>query len=74
MPSFDGTTSKPPVKWRRVLLKVSGEALAGDEEQNIDPKVSPFFSSLFFLSSHVSFSFSLPLIRLLWLLQGRLQQ
>lgn len=45
MPSFDGT-SKPPVKWRRVLLKVSGEALAGDEEQNIDPKVSPFFSSL----------------------------
>ncbi|CAF2100507.1 hypothetical protein BRARA_E02328 [Brassica rapa] len=40
MPSFDGTTSKPPVKWRRVLLKVSGEALAGDEEQNIDPKVT----------------------------------
>ncbi|KAJ0264405.1 hypothetical protein HA466_0027700 [Hirschfeldia incana] len=39
MPSFDGT-SKPPVKWRRVLLKVSGEALAGDEEQNIDPKVT----------------------------------
>lgn len=38
MPSFDGT-SKPPLKWRRVLLKVSGEALAGDEEQNIDPKV-----------------------------------
>ncbi|ESQ48029.1 hypothetical protein EUTSA_v10021101mg [Eutrema salsugineum] len=39
MPSFDGT-SKPPLKWRRVLLKVSGEALAGDEEQNIDPKVT----------------------------------
>lgn len=38
MASFDGT-SKPPLKWRRVLLKVSGEALAGDEEQNIDPKV-----------------------------------
>jgi len=38
LPSFDGT-SKPPLKWRRVLLKVSGEALAGDEEQNIDPKV-----------------------------------
>ncbi|CAH8385862.1 unnamed protein product [Eruca vesicaria subsp. sativa] len=39
MPSFDGT-SNPPVKWRRVLLKVSGEALAGDEKQNIDPKVT----------------------------------
>ncbi|KAL0717401.1 hypothetical protein Bca4012_066723 [Brassica carinata] len=39
MPSFDGT-SNPPLKWRRVLLKVSGEALAGDEQQNIDPKVT----------------------------------
>lgn len=38
MPSFDGA-SNPPLKWRRVLLKVSGEALAGDEQQNIDPKV-----------------------------------
>lgn len=27
------------VKWQRVLLKVSGEALSGDGEQNIDPKV-----------------------------------
>ncbi|CAM8985799.1 unnamed protein product [Rhodiola kirilowii] len=27
-------------KWRRVLLKVSGEALAGDHQQNIDPKVT----------------------------------
>ncbi|KAL0676444.1 hypothetical protein Bca4012_004425 [Brassica carinata] len=39
MPSFDGA-SNPPLKWRRVLLKVSGEALAGDEQQNIDPKVA----------------------------------
>ncbi|CAN7117708.1 unnamed protein product [Brassica rapa subsp. narinosa] len=39
MPSFDGA-SNPPLKWRRVLLKVSGEALAGDEQQNIDPKVT----------------------------------
>ncbi|KAM7523537.1 hypothetical protein LguiA_013439 [Lonicera macranthoides] len=31
--------SKPSFKWRRVLLKVSGEALAGDQAQNIDPKV-----------------------------------
>nr|AFK36123.1 unknown [Medicago truncatula] len=31
-------SSKP--KWRRVLLKVSGEALAGDQAQNIDPKVT----------------------------------
>lgn len=30
---------KPSYKWRRVLLKVSGEALAGDHSQNIDPKV-----------------------------------
>ncbi|GAU35082.1 hypothetical protein TSUD_70050 [Trifolium subterraneum] len=27
-------------KWRRVLLKVSGEALAGDQTQNIDPKIT----------------------------------
>ncbi|CAB4267954.1 unnamed protein product [Prunus armeniaca] len=27
-------------KWQRVLLKVSGEALAGDHTQNIDPKVT----------------------------------
>ncbi|XP_010551172.1 PREDICTED: uncharacterized protein LOC104821855 [Tarenaya hassleriana] len=32
--------SKPTFKWRRVLLKVSGEALAGDHLQNIDPKVT----------------------------------
>ncbi|KAK2384822.1 uridylate kinase [Trifolium repens] len=31
-------SSKP--KWRRVLLKVSGEALAGDQTQNIDPKIT----------------------------------
>lgn len=31
---------KPSFKWRRVLLKVSGEALAGDQTQNIDPKVA----------------------------------
>ncbi|KAG5029800.1 hypothetical protein JHK87_013314 [Glycine soja] len=33
-------SSKPSFKWRRVLLKVSGEALAGDHSQNIDPKVT----------------------------------
>ncbi|XP_059432263.1 uridylate kinase PUMPKIN, chloroplastic [Corylus avellana] len=32
--------SKPSYKWQRVLLKVSGEALAGDHMQNIDPKVT----------------------------------
>ncbi|XP_042493653.1 uridylate kinase [Macadamia integrifolia] len=32
--------SKPSYKWQRVLLKVSGEALAGDQKQNIDPKVT----------------------------------
>eukprot|EP00268_Persea_americana_P051313 TRINITY_DN5656_c0_g3_i3.p1 TRINITY_DN5656_c0_g3~~TRINITY_DN5656_c0_g3_i3.p1 ORF type:complete len:298 (+),score=62.58 TRINITY_DN5656_c0_g3_i3:279-1172(+) len=36
----DATMSKPLYKWRRVLLKVSGEALAGDHAQNIDPKVT----------------------------------
>lgn len=30
----------PSFRWRRVLLKVSGEALAGDQMQNIDPKVT----------------------------------
>ncbi|TQE00666.1 hypothetical protein C1H46_013715 [Malus baccata] len=33
-------SSGPSYKWRRVLLKVSGEALAGDHTQNIDPKVT----------------------------------
>ncbi|KAH8947927.1 hypothetical protein BDL97_11G070000 [Sphagnum fallax] len=28
------------LRWRRVLLKVSGEALLGDGSQNIDPKVA----------------------------------
>ncbi|KAG0553474.1 hypothetical protein M758_12G014700 [Ceratodon purpureus] len=29
-----------PFRWRRVLLKVSGEALSGDGTQNIDPKIT----------------------------------
>nr|GEU80877.1 DNA-directed DNA polymerase [Tanacetum cinerariifolium] len=33
-------TSRGSVKWQTVLLKVSGEALAGDREQNINPKVT----------------------------------
>ncbi|KAK7858436.1 uridylate kinase [Quercus suber] len=36
----EGVMSKSSYKWRRVLLKVSGEALAGDHLQNIDPKVT----------------------------------
>ncbi|XP_059624452.1 uridylate kinase PUMPKIN, chloroplastic [Cornus florida] len=36
----EASTSKPSYKWQRVLLKVSGEALAGDQAQNIDPKVT----------------------------------
>ncbi|KAL5752082.1 hypothetical protein ACOSP7_022261 [Xanthoceras sorbifolium] len=36
----EANMSTPSFKWRRVLLKVSGEALAGDHTQNIDPKVS----------------------------------
>lgn len=28
------------LRWHRVLLKVSGEALAGDSEQNVDPKIT----------------------------------
>ncbi|XP_041005773.1 uridylate kinase [Juglans microcarpa x Juglans regia] len=36
----DFGSSKPSYKWRRVLLKVSGEALAGDGMQNIDPKIT----------------------------------
>jgi uridylate kinase len=35
----EGSRSKKPYKWQRVLLKVSGEALAGDHTENIDPKV-----------------------------------
>lgn len=33
-------SSRASFKWRRVLLKVSGEALAGDNAQNIDPKIT----------------------------------
>lgn len=45
MPPFGATlndsgTSKPLYKWQRVLLKVSGEALAGDQTQTIDPKIT----------------------------------
>ncbi|KAL2940023.1 Uridylate kinase [Bienertia sinuspersici] len=44
MPSFGLSSNedvhKPCYKWQRVLLKVSGEALAGDNAQNIDPKVT----------------------------------
>ncbi|KAK4786483.1 hypothetical protein SAY86_003172 [Trapa natans] len=36
---------KQPFRWRRVLLKVSGEALAGDHAQNIDPKVTMAIAS-----------------------------
>ncbi|KAK4416742.1 Uridylate kinase [Sesamum alatum] len=36
----DSSIEKPSFKWRRVLLKVSGEALAGDQAQNIDPKIT----------------------------------
>ncbi|KAG9444388.1 hypothetical protein H6P81_015728 [Aristolochia fimbriata] len=36
----EATVTKPSYKWRRVLLKVSGEALAGDQTQNIDPKIT----------------------------------
>ncbi|KAG2604166.1 hypothetical protein PVAP13_4NG049100 [Panicum virgatum] len=32
--------SKKPYRWQRVLLKVSGEALAGDHTENIDPKIT----------------------------------
>lgn len=33
-------TTSESLRWRRVLLKVSGEALAGDSEQNVDPKIT----------------------------------
>ncbi|GLJ11608.1 hypothetical protein SUGI_0172530 [Cryptomeria japonica] len=36
---FKMITNDSP-RWRRVLLKVSGEALAGDGEQNVDPKIA----------------------------------
>jgi uridylate kinase len=35
----ESSRSKKPYKWQRVLLKVSGEALARDHTENIDPKV-----------------------------------
>ncbi|CAL9058749.1 unnamed protein product [Musa banksii] len=36
----EGSMPKPSYRWQRVLLKVSGEALAGDHAQNIDPKIT----------------------------------
>lgn len=64
MPPFgvtlnDSSTQKPTYKWRRVLLKVSGEALAGDQAQNIDPKVGLFCLTCMRISSN-----SLMLIKL----------
>ncbi|GFQ04860.1 uridylate kinase [Phtheirospermum japonicum] len=40
VPMNDISSQKPSFRWRRVLLKVSGEALAGDQAQNIDPKIT----------------------------------
>lgn len=37
---FGVTMNEQSYRWQRVLLKVSGEALAGDQMQNIDPKVT----------------------------------
>ncbi|MCO5606395.1 hypothetical protein L7F22_060583 [Adiantum nelumboides] len=37
--------SHATAKWRRVLLKVSGEALSGDGRQNIDPKITMSIAS-----------------------------
>nr|GEZ20398.1 retrovirus-related Pol polyprotein from transposon TNT 1-94 [Tanacetum cinerariifolium] len=39
----ENRTSRGPVKWQRVLLKVSGEVLTGDREQNINPKEQKVF-------------------------------
>lgn len=30
-------------KWRRVIFKISGAALAGASPNNVDPKVNDFF-------------------------------
>ncbi|XP_008654512.1 uncharacterized protein [Zea mays] len=40
--AFDegSSSSKRLYRWKRVLLKVSGEALAGDHTENIDPKIT----------------------------------
>lgn len=34
--------SNPP-RWRRVVFKISGAALAGNDPQNVDPKVHSLF-------------------------------
>ena len=39
----DSSSSKRLYRWKRVLLKVSGEALAGNHTENIDPKVNLLF-------------------------------
>ncbi|KAF5745150.1 Amino acid kinase family protein [Tripterygium wilfordii] len=36
----EAAVPKHSYKWQRILLKVSGEALAGDHTQNIDPKIT----------------------------------
>ncbi|KAG0467578.1 hypothetical protein HPP92_019158 [Vanilla planifolia] len=38
--SDEESRPKSLYKWQRVLLKVSGEALAGDHKDNIDPKIT----------------------------------
>ncbi|PWZ32532.1 Uridylate kinase [Zea mays] len=36
----DSSSSRRLYRWKRVLLKVSGEALAGNHTENIDPKIT----------------------------------
>src|SRR5690606_41653654 len=38
-PRPENPMSASPLKYRRILLKLSGEALMGDEDYGIDPKV-----------------------------------
>ncbi len=43
--STDSETGSPAVKYRRILLKVSGEALAGRRRYGIDPQAAQFVAS-----------------------------
>ena len=44
MPGPPGPTGDAPVRYRRILLKLSGEALLGDRQYGVDPGFCAFIA------------------------------
>ena len=43
-PSTNATSETNPLRYRRILLKLSGEALLGDRQYGVDPAVCVFIA------------------------------